>query len=139
MITVGNISFDPNTVIGEGNTSTVYDGKFQNRDVAVKQIAKTQLQVVEREIDLLVKSDGHPNILRYFFVEQDNDYQYIALERCHFTLADYVERHDDIRKQLPPKMLIEKIFRALEWLHELQIGWYSFFFTKIRIDKIYLI
>lgn len=35
-----------------------------------------------REISLLIKSDGHPNVVRYFIKEERNDFIYLGLQLC---------------------------------------------------------
>ena len=46
----------------------------------------------EREMSLLIRSDGHPNVLRYFCKEQDGDFVYLALELCLRSLAALVQK-----------------------------------------------
>ena len=129
MITISEISYNENDILGHGSTSTVYAGKFQSRDVAVKRVPKDKSKLIEREVDLLIKGDNHPNIVRYFMLAQDPDYQYIALERCQFTLLDYVKQ-GDLQTYLPKKELIWKIFQGMKRLHEIGIGKsFAAFFT----------
>jgi hypothetical protein len=45
-----------------------------------------------REISLLVKSDGHPNVVRYFLREQRGEFVYLALQLCVMSLKDFVMR-----------------------------------------------
>ncbi len=47
--------------------------------------------IADREVDLLRESDEHPNVVRYFCMEQDRQFRYIALEYCCATLQDYVD------------------------------------------------
>lgn len=42
------------------------------------------------QIDLLVKSDGHPNVVRYFATEDVGQFIHLVLERCECTLASEV-------------------------------------------------
>ena len=44
----------------------------------------------EREIGLLIKSDGHPNVVRYFLKEMRGDFVYLALELCDLSLNDLI-------------------------------------------------
>lgn len=41
-------------------------------------------------------SDCHPNIVRWHGVECDNDFVYLALERCTCNLDDLVQIYSDI-------------------------------------------
>merc|ERR1712051_1177058 len=82
-IKVGNVIFDPTTILGKGCGGTfVYKGKFDNRDVAVKRVLAACFTIADREVELLRESDEHPNVIRYFCMEQDRQFRYIALELC---------------------------------------------------------
>lgn len=63
-----------------------YRGKFENRDVAVKRLLPECFTVADREVCLLRESDEHKNVIRYFCMEQDKMFRYIALELCAATL-----------------------------------------------------
>lgn len=67
--TVGKITFDSTKVLGSGATSTVYQGTFSGREIAVKKMSKSQVKPCQVEIDLLIKLDVHKNIVRYFVDE----------------------------------------------------------------------
>ena len=69
---------------------SILRGKFDNRDVAVKRVLAACFTIADREVDLLRESDEHPNVIRYFCMEQDRQFRYIALEYCFATLHDYV-------------------------------------------------
>lgn len=45
---------------------------------------------VDREISLLIESDGHPNVVRYFLKEAQGDFVYLALELCDMSLHDLI-------------------------------------------------
>jgi serine/threonine-protein kinase/endoribonuclease IRE1 len=42
--------------------------------------------VLRREISLLIRSDGHPNVVRYFLKEEKNDFVYLGLQLCEMSL-----------------------------------------------------
>ena len=91
-IKVGAINFNPDCILGKGCEGTfVYKGSFDNRDVAVKRVLAACFSIADREVELLRESDEHPNVIRYFCMEQDRQFRYIALEYCSATLQDYVE------------------------------------------------
>ena len=48
---------------------------------------------VNREISLLIRSDGHPNVVRYYTKEEHSDFVYLGLQLCDFTLK-YVLAYD---------------------------------------------
>ncbi len=59
--------------------------------MAVKRVLNAEVGVADREVDLLRESDEHPNVIRYFCMEQDRQFRYIALEFCQATLQDFVD------------------------------------------------
>ena len=78
-------------VLGYGGHGTVvYRGTLEGRSVAVKRMLKTYLASADREISLLIESDGHPNVVRYFLKEVRGDFVYLALELCDLSLHDLI-------------------------------------------------
>ncbi len=78
-------------VLGYGGHGTVvYKGKLDGRFVAVKRMLKAYTASADREISLLIESDGHPNVVRYFLKEIRGDFVYLALELCDFNLQDLI-------------------------------------------------
>lgn len=75
------IVYDRNDILGEGTFGYVFSGTFccENREsppaVAVKLIQHKYVNTDEREIKALEKLRGHPNIIRLYGVEKDDDYQ----------------------------------------------------------------
>uniref|UniRef100_A0A224Z8L0 non-specific serine/threonine protein kinase n=1 Tax=Rhipicephalus zambeziensis TaxID=60191 RepID=A0A224Z8L0_9ACAR len=120
---VGKISFDTRDVIGRGcNGTFVFKGTFEKRPVAVKRILPDCISLASREVDLLRESDEHPNVVRYFCMEEDRQFCYIALELCEATLQDYVERPDsDDWGHLEPATLLHQASSGLHHLHSLDI------------------
>jgi len=47
-------------------------------------------RAADREIALLIRSDGHPNVVRYFLREQKGEFVYLALQLCQMSLRDFV-------------------------------------------------
>ena len=66
----------------------VYDGMLDGRPVAVKRLLRQFFDLAKKEIDVLIVSDEHPNVVRCFAMEEDREFVYLALERCRSTLAD---------------------------------------------------
>lgn len=144
-VKVGNITYEPDHILGKGCEGTfVYKsvsyrqtmrfmaclthcypffsrGRFDNRDVAVKRVLAACFSIADREVDLLRESDEHPNVIRYFCMEQDRQFRYIALELCCATLQDYVESKYQNPK-LDPLSILRQATRGLAHLHTLDIA-----------------
>ncbi|KAG8234700.1 hypothetical protein J437_LFUL014316 [Ladona fulva] len=123
VIRVGKISFNSGHILGKGCEGTfVFRGEFDNRAVAVKRILPECFTFADREVALLRESDEHANVIRYFCMEQDRQFRYIALELCRATLKDYVE-NDSINSQLKiqPLHILEQATSGLQHLHSLDI------------------
>ena len=75
-------------VLGYGSGGTVvYEGELDGRRVAVKKMLKQFVEMARQEIAALIDSDEHPNVVRCFAMEEDEEFVYLALERCEITLA----------------------------------------------------
>lgn len=60
----------------------------QEREVAVKRMLPQYFGLAEQEVKLLQESDLHPNVIRYFDDEKDENFLYIAVELCQASLFD---------------------------------------------------
>ena len=79
-------------ILGKGSHGTVVlDGRLRSRPVAVKRMLRSFYDLAQREVDLLIRSDGHPNIVRYFACAEESDFVFLALERCECTLAQALQ------------------------------------------------
>ncbi|KAH9693972.1 serine/threonine-protein kinase/endoribonuclease IRE1b [Citrus sinensis] len=80
-----------NKEIAKGSNGTVVlEGNYEGRSVAVKRLVKTHHDVALKEIQNLIASDQHPNIVRWYGVESDQDFVYLSLERCTCSLNDLI-------------------------------------------------
>ncbi|KAL1117288.1 hypothetical protein AAG570_004614 [Ranatra chinensis] len=121
LITVGKISFNTQYILGKGCEGTfVFRGEFDGRRVAVKRLLPDCFTVADREVCLLRESDAHPNVVRYFCMEQDSQFRYIALELCSATVQGYVEKglHRD---EIEATELLKQASMGLGHLHSLNI------------------
>ncbi|XP_014244524.1 serine/threonine-protein kinase/endoribonuclease IRE1 [Cimex lectularius] len=121
IVAVGKISFDTQQILGKGCEGTfVFKGTFDGRSVAVKRLLPECFTVADREVQLLRESDAHPHVIRYFSMEEDSQFRYIALELCSATLQDFVEKgiHKD---DLDVVEALRQAISGLEHLHSLNI------------------
>jgi serine/threonine protein kinase len=118
--TIGSIVFNEQDVLGNGFSSTVYKGKFGIRNVAVKKVDNENFKLMEKEINLLQKSDEHLNIIRYFHTEKDERFSYIAVELCLCTLKDYVGDRI-INSRISVQEIAKQFFSGMRFLHSLSI------------------
>ena len=90
----------------------------------MKRLLQDFVTVASREVSLLQESDDHPNVIRYFFQERQNNFLYIALELCPASLEDIITRpHDfpEINAAFQPKRALAQIAAGLGHLHSLKI------------------
>lgn len=107
----------------------VYKGLYESRPVAVKRLLKDHYQVVAAEVDRLKESDWHPNIIRYYTQNQDDNFYFIALELCTCSLLDVYSPDialpkvpDEMRRLMPSAIHIcRQVAQAVEHLHLLKI------------------
>ena len=122
-------------ILGHGGHGTVvYKGMLEGRQVAVKRLLKTYNASADREISLLIESDGHPNVVRYHLKETRGDFVYLALELCDLSLHDLIghirskldriETDDFDEKEKifnATKSVLLQITKGAEHLHRLRI------------------
>jgi len=85
-----------------------------------------------KEVDLLIQSEGHSNVVRYLAKEETPDFVYLALELCHMTLDQAVDAYKkepvvvvQALSALPPhvqpsdatRLFLREIASATEHLH----------------------
>lgn len=93
--TIGKL-FVSNREIAKGSNGTVvYEGVYEGRKVAVKRLVQAHHDVAFKEIQNLIASDHHPNIVRWYGMEYDHDFVYLSLEFCSCSLYDLIESYAD--------------------------------------------
>jgi len=84
-----------NHVLGVGSHGTVVlEGRLDGdgRKVAVKRMLKTFYELARREIEMLIALDElSPFVVRYYAMEEDNLFIYLALELCDRSLEEQVQ------------------------------------------------
>ncbi|XP_010033600.3 serine/threonine-protein kinase/endoribonuclease IRE1a isoform X2 [Eucalyptus grandis] len=84
------------TEIGRGSNGTiVVEGSYEGRAVAVKRMVLGHHEIAYNEIRNLMESDKHPNIVRYYGMEQNDDFMFLALEHAVCSLEDLIQAYSD--------------------------------------------
>lgn len=97
----GVIKVFDDVILGYGGHGTVvFKGSLEGRQVAVKRMLKAYHGSADREISLLIESDGHPNVVRYFLKEVRGDFVYLALELCDLSLHDLIGQIRSVSENL---------------------------------------
>ena len=117
---------DVENSLGTGSYGTiVYRGKFGQREIAIKRVLKTVSNEVEREISIMMKIDRHPNILKYFAKEEDENFIYIGTELCELNLATFIQdKTHSLRQEMTVKLILKQTADGLNHLHQLSISEY---------------
>ncbi|KAI1814665.1 hypothetical protein GGS20DRAFT_397564 [Poronia punctata] len=127
IVNIGGIQVNQDCQLGMGSNGTVvFSGKFHGREVAVKRMLTQFWDIATQETQLLLESDHHPNVIRYYAMSRNESFLYIALELCQASLSDVIDR-----PQLFPELaragemdlprLLLQIANGLSFLHDLRI------------------
>ncbi|CAL1383636.1 unnamed protein product [Linum trigynum] len=101
---IGRLLVSSKEIAKGSNGTVVLEGIYDGRPVAVKRLVQTHHDVAIKEIQNLIASDQHSNIVRWYGVEHDQDFIYLALERCKCSLSDFVYVHSGtFQSQMNPE------------------------------------
>ncbi len=74
---IGELKYYRGKLLGRGGFGTVFEGEWKQQKVAVKKLQLTDLNCDHtREEEAMAKFD-HPNVLKLFAVQQDDEFKYI--------------------------------------------------------------
>ncbi|KAJ0693771.1 putative protein kinase IRE1 family [Helianthus annuus] len=88
---IGKLVVSGKEIAKGSNGTVVFEGIYEGRKVAVKRLVKAHHDVASKEIQNLLVSDQHPNIVRLYGCEYDRDFVYLSLERCDCSLYDLIK------------------------------------------------
>ncbi|KAF1836813.1 hypothetical protein BDW02DRAFT_566730 [Decorospora gaudefroyi] len=122
---IGKLTIDQDRLLGNGSGGTfVFEGKWKEVKVAVKRMLPQYFGLAEQEVKLLQNSDPHPNVIRYFDDERDENFLYIAVELCQASLFDlYKDGRPGEELSQSQQRLVNKISgKAANCLYQLAAG-----------------
>ncbi|KAF5762504.1 putative protein kinase IRE1 family [Helianthus annuus] len=100
--TIGKLFVSSNEIAKGSNGTVVLEGMYEGRKVAVKRLVRAHHDVAFKEIQNLIASDQHTNIVRWHGVEYDQDFVYLSLERCACSLYDLIQMYTDSSQNVGP-------------------------------------
>ncbi|KAI1181541.1 hypothetical protein F5B17DRAFT_273946 [Nemania serpens] len=127
IVSIGGIEVNQDYQLGMGSNGTVvFAGKFHGRDVAVKRMLTQFWDIATQETQLLLESDHHPNVIRYYAMSKNDSFLYIALELCQASLSDVVDRPHQFPElaragELDLPRVLLQVANGLSFLHDLRI------------------
>eukprot|EP00924_Labyrinthula_sp_SR-Ha-C_P004145 maker-scaffold_3-snap-gene-15.28-mRNA-1 protein AED:0.33 eAED:0.33 QI:0/1/0/1/1/1/2/0/968 len=138
LVFVNSLSIDLKDLKGRGcNGTMVFGGKLGSRSVAVKRLlahppeqdGDGSIEIVgKKEIEMLIRSDGHPNVVRYFAKETTRSFVYLALELCSMTLEQAIIVQNRVAERMGIKVkkkeerdFILQVTGAISHLHQNRI------------------
>ncbi|KZS09260.1 Uncharacterized protein APZ42_026555 [Daphnia magna] len=112
MATDPSRSYDGSAPLGQGGYGSVFLGEFEGRKAAVKRVEVFRIGNDNEEKAL--KQLDHPNIVKLFYSEKDNNFKYFYLELCDASLDQVFLRPDNPKKYKgPPLPRYTDVFRQL--------------------------
>ena len=90
----GNLSMDEGALLGYGSNGTmVFKGLWDGHQVAVKRMHIAFVEMVDAEMKVLLDlgADWHPNLLRYYGKDEDENFVFLASDLCATTMHSRVE------------------------------------------------
>ncbi|XP_076956605.1 serine/threonine-protein kinase/endoribonuclease IRE1a-like [Bidens hawaiensis] len=100
---IGKLFVSSKEIAKGSNGTIVLEGVYEGRKVAVKRLVRAHHDVAFKEIQNLIASDQHPNIVRWYGVEYDQDFVYLSLERCACSLYDLIQMYSDSCQNMGPR------------------------------------
>ena len=86
---------------------------------------KTVSKEVERETSIMMQIERHPNILKYFAKEEDENFIYIGTELCELNLATFIQdKSHNMRQKMTVNLILKQTADGLNHLHQLNISKY---------------
>ncbi|XP_076138190.1 uncharacterized protein LOC143121611 isoform X3 [Alosa pseudoharengus] len=115
---VGSLIFLEEYLIAQGSQGTgIYLGLREGVEVAIKRVVRANFVIIQEEMKILQDPNlESPYLVRCVDSAKDEDFFYIALQLCEYSLDEYLEENKPAGGQL--KQIAQDVLLGLQVLHK---------------------